>query len=339
MAKFKILHTGASPDEPLDLERQALADLDVEIIQPGRLRTEDEIIKFGHDADILLVIAEPITRRVISSLPRLKGIVRYGIGVDTIDLKAATEFGVVVANFPDFCLDEVANHTLALLLALNRKLFRLDRVVREGRWNPAVLRSVLPPLGPLRGETLGLVAFGNIPRRVAPRAQAFGLQVVAYDPYVDDQVFHRFGVRRAGRVDDLLAESDYVSCHLPLTEETYHFFTAERFRLMKPTAYFINTSRGKVVDEAALARALTEGWIAGAGLDVFEEEPLPPDSPLTRLENVIVTPHVAYYSDRSERDIKLRVGRAAADILRGFQPEHVANPEVLKKVSLKPREA
>ncbi len=339
MAQFKILHTGAAPDEPLELEREGLAGLDVEIIQPGPLRSEDEIIKHGRDADILLVIAEPISRRVVSSLPRLKGVVRYGVGVDTVDLRAATEFGVVVANFPDFCLDEVANHTMALLLALNRKLFRLDRVVRTGQWTPAVLRSVLPPMGPLRGQTLGLVAFGNIPRRVAPRAQAFGLNVVAYDPYLEDAVFERFGVRRAGRVEDLLAESDYVSSHLPLTEETYHFFTAERFRLMKPTAYFINTSRGKVVDQQALIRALEEGWIAGAGLDVFEEEPLPPDSPLTRLENVILTPHSAYYSDRSGRDIKLRVGRAAADILRGFQPEHVANPEVLKKLSLKPREA
>lgn len=339
MAQFKVLHTGAAPDESLELERQGLAGLDVELIQPGRLRSEDEIIKYGRDADILLVVAEPVTRRVISSLPRLKGVVRYGIGVDTVDLKAATEFGVIVANFPDFCLDEVANHTMALLLALNRKLFRLDRVVRTGQWTPAVLRSVLPPMGALRGETLGLVAFGNIPRRVAPRAQAFGLNVVAYDPYVDDAVFERFGVRRVARVEELLAESDYVSCHLPLTEETYHFFTAERFRLMKPTAYFINTSRGKVVDEAGLVRALEAGWIAGAGLDVFEDEPLPPESPLTRLENVILTPHAAYYSDRSERDIRLRVGRAAADILRGFEPEHVANPEVRKKLSLKPRTA
>lgn len=168
MAQFKILHTGAPADEPLDLERQGLAGLDVEIIQPGRLRSEDEIIKHGQDADILFVIAEPITRRVISSLPRLKGVVRYGIGVDTVDLKAATEFGVVVANFPDFCLDEVANHTMALLLALNRRLFRLDRVVRDGRWNPAALRSVLPGIGSLQGETLGLVAFGNIPRRSPP---------------------------------------------------------------------------------------------------------------------------------------------------------------------------
>jgi D-3-phosphoglycerate dehydrogenase len=339
MGQFKILHTGAPADDPLDLERQGLDSLDVEIIQPGRLRSEDEIIEHGRDADILLVIAEPITRRVISSLPRLKGVIRYGIGVDTVDLKAATEFGVVVANFPDFCLDEVANHTMALLLALNRRLFRLDRVVRDGQWSPAVLRSVLPGIGSLQGETLGLVAFGNIPRRVAPRAQAFGLKVIAYDPYLDDEVFGRFGVRRVQRVEELLAESDYVSSHLPLTEETYHFFTAERFRLMKPTAYFINTSRGKVVDQPALIRALQEGWIAGAGLDVFEDEPLPADSPLTRLENVILTPHAAYYSDRSERNLKLRVGRAAADILRGFEPEHVANPDVLNKLNLKPREA
>lgn len=339
MTQFKLLHTGAPPDQPLDLEREGLAGLDIEIIQPGRLRSEDDIIKYGQEADILLVVAEPITRRVISSLPRLKGVVRYGVGVDTVDLQAATEFGVVVANFPGFCADEVANHTMALLLALNRKLFRLDRIVRAGQWNPAVLRSVLPPMGALQGETLGLVAFGNIPRRVAPRAQAFGLNVIAYDPYLDDDVFARFGVRRVRRVEDLIAESDYVSSHLPLTEETYHFFTAERFRLMKPTAFFINTSRGKVVDQPALIRALEEGWVAGAGLDVFEDEPLPPDSPLTRLENVILTPHSAYYSDRSERNLKLRVGRAAADILRGLEPEHVANPDVLRKLSLKPREA
>ena len=280
-----------------------------------------------------------VDAELIEAAKNMKVIGRAGVGVDNIDVEAATKKGIMVINAPQSNIISAAEHTMALLLALNRRLFRLDRVVRDGQWSPAVLRSVLPGIGSLQGETLGLVAFGNIPRRVAPRARAFGLKVIAYDPYLDDEVFGRFGVRRVQRVEELLAESDYVSSHLPLTEETYHFFTAERFRLMKPTAYFINTSRGKVVDQPALIRALQEGWIAGAGLDVFEDEPLPTDSPLTRLENVILTPHAAYYSDRSERNLKLRVGRAAADILRGFEPEHVANPDVLNKVNLKPGEA
>ncbi|MBC7316728.1 MAG: C-terminal binding protein, partial [Chloroflexi bacterium] len=253
----------------------------------GRCTTPQEVLEAVREADIALCYSEPYTREVFAGAPRLKAVIRYGIGVDTIDLDAATEYGVMVVNFPDFCVREVANHALALILACAKKIMRHDRLLRTEGW--AAARAINSPMGPIHGETLGLVAFGNIARALARRAQALEMQVIAYDPYVAPSVFAEYQVEPVS-LEELAARSDYVSCHLPLNEHTRGMLDARFFSQMKPTAYFINTSRGAVVKEADLIAALEAGKIAGAGLDVFEREPIAPDHPFCRMENVILTP-------------------------------------------------
>lgn len=291
---------------------------------------EDSLIDALREANAVLVLQAQITRRVIEAMPECRHIVRYGVGLDTLDIPAATEHGIVVSHFPDFCQDEVANHTMMLLLGCARRLGWLDRALRHGHWRG----GTLAPVGAIRGETLGLVAFGAISRAVAHRAKAFGLRVVAWDPYQDESTFTREGVERATSFHELLRQADYVSVHAPLTAETRHLFDRHAFEAMKPSAYLINTSRGPVVDEAALVEALQAGKIAGAGLDVFEAEPLAGSSPLLSMENVLLTPHTAFYSDASFDDLRRRVGRAVADVMSGRWPEHVANPGVLPKTPL-----
>jgi D-3-phosphoglycerate dehydrogenase len=291
-----------------------------------RARTEDELIENVKDADAILVLGAKITARVIANMPRCRLIVRYGVGLDTLDIPAATEAGIVVAHFPDFCLPEVANHAIMLLLASAKKLHQLDATVRSGKWRA----GPLGPMGSIWDETLGLVAFGNIAQYTAVRAQALGMRVIAFDPFASDEPFERLGVERVATLDELLERSDYVSVHTPLTPDTWHMFSDAQFAKMKPNAHFINTSRGPVVDEPALIRALQEGRIAGAGLDVFETEPLPADSPLLAMDNVVLTPHSASYSDRAFDTMKERVGRAVVDLMQGRWPEIVANRAVVK---------
>jgi D-3-phosphoglycerate dehydrogenase / 2-oxoglutarate reductase len=327
--KFKVLHTDAAPGAPLEAERRELARAGAELIS-YHCHTEEDVIHAAPDADGLLVGSAPITRRVISALPRCQVIVRYGIGVDTIDVAAATEYGVIVANIPDFCLEEVANHAIMLLLACSKRLVRLDDAVRAGQWERR--REILANTGRIAGQTLGLVAFGKIPRAIVPKARALQLRVLAYDPYVHDACMQAYGVTPA-RLDELLAQSDYVSVHTPLTLETRGMFDEHVFRQMKRSAFFINTSRGPVVNERALTRALQEGWIAGAGLDVFEQEPLVPESPLCSMPNVTLTPHSASYSEEAFAELRQRVGAEAARVLNGYEPTAWVNPEVKDRVT------
>jgi D-3-phosphoglycerate dehydrogenase len=233
----------------------------------------------------------------------------------------------------DFCTEEVSNHALLLLLACAKRLLPLDHDVREGRW----ARGPVPKLPPIFGQTLGIVGLGNIGRALARKAQALGLQVVVYDPYVDPRVAEECGVRLCS-LKELLQQSDYVSVNAPLTAETCHLVAAEELALMKPTGVLINTARGALVDEEALVEALGGGHIAAAGLDVFEQEPLPPDSPLRGLDNVVLTPHSAGLSEASVKTVRVEVGRAAADVLAGRWPKQVANPGVRPRVELAPRE-
>lgn len=326
--KVIIVHTGARPDAPLVAERAALNAPDILFLMRGRCTTPQEVLEAVRDADIALCYSEPYTREVFAGAPKLKAVVRYGIGVDTIDLDAATEFGVMVVNFPDFCVREVANHALALLLACAKKITRHDRLIRTEGW--AAARAINSPMGPIHGETLGLIAFGNIARALARRAQALEMRVIAYDPYVAPEVFAEYNVEPVS-LEDLAAQSDYVSCHLPLNNHTRGMLDARFFSQMKPTAYFINTSRGAVVNEADLIAALQEGKIAGAGLDVFEKEPIPPEHPLCRMENVILTPHSASYADATFAALYRRVGETALTLARGGLPEFVANPAVMSR--------
>ena len=297
---------------------------------PARVETlafiadADDVIERTRDADALIVTASPVTRRVMEALEGLKVVVRGGVGYDVIDVPAATELGVVVVNIPDLWIREVANHALALLLAWNRKIVALDREMRSGVWSSRVPGAVT---GALHGETVGIVGLGNIGSAFARRVAALETQVIACDPYVDDARFAAFGVERVG-LDELASRADYVSVHTLLNDETHHLIGERFFRRTRPTAVLVNTSRGPVVDEAALVRALGEGRLAGAALDVFEEEPLAGDSPLRRMDNVILTPHAAYFSTPAVAQIPRRCGEEVARALTDARPMNVVNPEV-----------
>ncbi|MBI2371770.1 MAG: C-terminal binding protein [Deltaproteobacteria bacterium] len=302
---------------PYALEHEVLARFRPEIQGVPGLSPE-EILAAAADASALIVGSMPkITAEVVAGLRECRGIVRAGIGLDNVDLQAAAARGIPVANVPDYCVPELSTHTVALILALVRKLPTSDRLVRAGRWELAPLHPIFAP----QEMTLGLVGFGRMARAVARKARPLGFHVQAYDPYVEDAVFARAGVARQ-EMDPLVREADVLSLHLPLTPETRPVLDERRLRAMKPTALLVNTSRGGVVDEAALVQALSEGWIAGAGLDVLEAEPPPPDHPLFGLPNVLLTPHAAWYSERAERELRVKAAQEVARLLSGRPLRH-----------------
>jgi D-3-phosphoglycerate dehydrogenase len=285
--------------------------------------TPQAILEVARHADALLVTYAKVTADIIGEMERCRIISRFGIGVDNVDLRAATKAGIVVTRVPDYCIDEVSDHTMALLLALVRKIPFANSRTQEGRWEmPAVV-----PIHRLRGTVLGLIGFGRIPQLVAPKAQAFGLRVVSYDPYIQEEVLKRAGVERM-EFGELVKVSDYISIHTPLMPETQHLFSAEVFGRMKPTAYLVNTARGPIIDEDALARALDRGQLAGAALDVLEKEP-PSASPLLGRDNVILTPHTGFYSEESLVDLQMKASEEVVRVLTGQPPRNPVNPEAL----------
>ncbi len=335
MAKFKVVTpAGASYTTPgggYTFEMEALAPLGAEIVEVDA-KTDEDFAKAARDADALYAKGRPITRRIIDGLERCTVISLGSVGVDSVDVAAATARGIPVTNVPDTFIEEVADHALMLILATYRRLTVMDKWVREGRWKDG--RPLLHRFPRLMGQTLGLIAFGHVARAVALRARAFGLHIIAYDPYVEELVLTQHGVEPVG-LADLLRRSDIVSMHAPSTADAHHMLTEEHFRMMKPEALFINTGRGPTVDERALVKALQEGWIAGAGLDVLEEEPAAPTNPLLRMDNVILTPHVASASARFDPERKRRVGREIALVLSGRWPRSCVNPSVLEKSALR----
>jgi D-3-phosphoglycerate dehydrogenase len=331
-ARFRVVHADARPGQNFEREMEALGPLGAEITGT-RARDRDELIANLRDADAVLLSAAPISREVIAALERCRVIVRYGVGVDTVDLDAATERGIVVAKVLDFCTEEVANHALMMILALARRLRQLDADMREGHWH----RRGGSPIRTVWGETLGILGFGAIGRDLASKARVLGMRVVACDPYVEESVFREAGVTRCELLE-LVESSDYVSLNAPATTETHHVIGGEELARMKPSAFLINTARGALVDESALIEALRLGRIGGAGLDVFEEEPLPQDSPLRSLENVVLTPHTGGLSVESLRKVRVEVGKAAAAVLSGRWPRYVANPAVRERIELAPCE-
>lgn len=286
-------------------------------------RTEEDYLRHCGEADALLVQYGDVSGRVIERLPRLRVLVRYGVGVDGIDLEAATARGIPVVNVPDYGTDEVANHAVGLLLALARKLARLDRQTRGGRWNV----FEVGPITRLTGRTVGLLGCGRIGRAVARRLAGFDVRLLACDPY--NTAFPP-GVEPVSR-ERLLAESDCLTLHCPLTAETRHIIDRAALARMKPTAVLINTARGGLVDTVALIEALETRRLAGAGLDVLEQEPIDPRSPLLTMEQVIVTPHAAWYSEEGRSDLKRRVAEEAVRVLRGERPVNCVNPEVFDR--------
>lgn len=316
-----------SKESPLTLEREALRGVDCEIVSAA-VQSEGEIIEAIKDADVVLNDHSPVTRAMVGQLTRCKLIIRYGHGYDTVDVDACTERGIIVTNIAGSTSEEVSNHALALLLACARDLKRLDRAVAEGRWSEVYSRSLGRRVW---GETAGIIGFGWIGRAMARKCKALGMDVLVHDPFAGDWLAIEYNVRSVD-LDTLLRQSDYVSLHIPHSERNHHLMNEAAFRKMKRTAYFISTARGPVTAEAALTRALREGWIAGAGLDVFENEPVPPDSPLLKMDNVVLTPHIAGSSEPGWQTIRRRAGEEAARVLRGERPQVVVNPEVLGRL-------
>jgi D-3-phosphoglycerate dehydrogenase len=302
----------------------ALAHVPARVTTLPFIGDERELIERTRDADGLVISSSPVTRAVMGALEGLKVAMRTGVGYDVIDVPAATELGVVVVNVPDIWIREVANHAVALLLAWNRKIGPLDREVRAGVWSSRVPGE---RTGSLHGETVGVVGLGNIGSAFARRMAAFETTVIACDPYVDDARFAALGVERV-TLEALAERSDYVSVHTLLNAGTRHLIGEAFFRRMKPTALLINTSRGPVVDEQALIRALRDRRLAGAALDVWEQEPVAADNPLLRMDNVIATPHAAYFSSPAVAQVPRRCGEEVARVLTGQRPLNVVNPEV-----------
>lgn len=299
----------------LDPARKALEGLDVELVIAEE-PTPEAVLAVAADADALFVTYGQITADIIGGLNRCKVIGRFGIGTDNIDLRAAADAGIVVTYAPVYCLDEVSDHAMALLLTLARKTAMANTMVHGGHWEmPAVV-----PIHRLRGRTLGLVGLGNIPQKIVPKAQAFGIDVIASDPYAPDEVFERLNVRRVD-FEELLETSDFVSVHAPLTAETQGMFNTEVFSKMKSTALLVNTARGPLVNVEDLAKALDGGQIAGAALDVLPVEPPPVGMGLLGRDNVILTPHTAFYSEDALLDLQTTVATDVATVLRGGTPK------------------
>ena len=300
----------------IDIQRRIVesAGFALDEIQPI-CKTEDDIIRTCTAADMLLVQWAPVTRRVLEALPNVRCIVRYGVGVNNFDLDAARDLGVIAANVPDFCVDEVADHALAMILSLCRRIPQDHHQIAHGGWGVNEFR----PIYALSELTLGLVGFGKIARNLARKASALGFSIIAYDPYVDGSLFAEHGVKRV-KLRDLLSRADVVSLHCPLLTETTHLINRETIGLMKKGAILVNTSRGPVVDEQALIDALREGRIGGAGLDVFEQEPPAVDSPLRSFNNVILTSHAASVSEKAVETLQRKAAEAARDFLQGKMP-------------------
>ncbi|MEX0760892.1 MAG: C-terminal binding protein [Dehalococcoidia bacterium] len=311
---------------PVDVDRSAFDGLSADI-ERVMVSSKGEMMEAVRGADVVMAMVQ-VDADVIASMDRAKAVCGFGHGFDGWDVQAATEAGIMVTNAAYICNWEVANHAAAMILALNRKLVQYDRAMRAGVWD----RPAGRPIGPLDEEVAGLIGFGAIGRSLAKRLQPFGLVVRAYDPYAEDWMFREYGVQRVNSPEDLLKASDYVSIQTPHNDETHHLMGEAQFRTMKSSAFFVNCCRGGVVDEKALVSALNEGWIAGAGLDVFEQEPTNPDNPLLKQPNVIATPHAAGESTLSGEWSTRTASRQAADVLRGIWPSRVVNPEVRQRL-------
>ncbi len=335
MARYKIVtpagvsFTVGSSDYGYEME--ALGPLDAEIVEVPA--DEAGFIAGCRDADAVYAKGMNFTRAMIDALPeKCRGMILGTVGVDYVDVAAATARGIPVTNCPDTFIEEVADHAMALLLAAHRRVIEQDHMVREGRWREG--RPQLLKIPRLMGSTLGFVAFGHVARATALRARPFGLRLLAYDPFIEELVMPQYGVEPA-TLEQVLSQSDFVSMHAPATPEAKGMLKEHHFRMMKPTAIFINTGRGPTVDEDALIMALQQGWIAGAGLDVLATEPPRQDNPLLQMKNVTLSPHNASASARFDPARRRRVGQELALVLSGRWPMSCVNPTVLAKGSLR----
>ena len=298
MGKFKIVYTD-NIYKNTDIEERRFAQAGY-TFSVASAKDEETLIRECRDADAVMVSFIEINARIINSKERCKIIVRCGMGVNNVDIDAATARGIMVANVDRYCLDEVSDHAIALMLTLLRKTAYLSRMLRDRIWDPAKAR----PIPRLRTLTFGLYGLGGIASMVAEKAKAFHMRVIAYDPFLPKEHFQKLGVEQIVQESDLFRQADVLSVHLPLNPATAGIISYEKLRTMKPSAIFINTARGGLVDEAALIRALREGVISGAGLDVMAEEYPDMSNPLFQMDNVVITPHIAYYSEGSDIDLR-----------------------------------
>lgn len=334
--RFTVAVIGPLLDDHATAEREKLTQAGA-VIVPGQGTTEEELIASCAEADVILCFAmAPLTARVFERLPKLIFLQQCMVGYDRIDVEAATRYGVLVANSPWFCIEEVSDHAALLILACARKL--PHQLAAQGRhgWNRAAAVAATGPVFRLTGQTLGFVGFGTIARRTAEKLRGFQMRYLASDPFVAAEEIRPWSVELVA-LDELCRQTDIVSMHAPLNRSTYHLLGETQFRAMKPTAYFVNTSRGATVDEAALIRALREGWIAGAGLDVLETEPPDPTNPLLGLPNVLLTPHTAGYSVDALADNRRQTTDEVVRVLRGEWPRALINPEVKPRARLQTR--
>ncbi|TQI68327.1 C-terminal binding protein [Clostridium sp. KNHs216] len=308
----------------VDQEIKIITESGAELM-PCHLKSEDEIIAAVKDADAVIVQYADITKNIIDRMERCKVIIRYGIGVNNIDSDAATSKGIYVCNVPDYGVDEVSNHAISMLMALIKKLPVITKALRGGDWG----YTSTVPLFRMAGSTLGLVGLGRIPSLVAKKMAGFDVRILAFDPYVTAEDAEKRGVRLVD-FETLCKESDFISIHCPLTASTTHMFDKNVFQMMKKTAYLINTSRGPVINEKDLIEALRTGEIAGAGLDVYEKEPISSDSELLKMDNVIATPHSAWYSEEAISTLQRKVAEEVVNILGGGRPINCTNKALLK---------
>jgi len=316
---FNVVYTDHGFSD-VETEQALIASADGNLTV-AQCKTPVEVLEAARDADALLVQWAPVPAEVINELQQCKVIVRIGIGTDNVDLNAARDRGIPVCNVPDYCIDEVADHSMALTLALARHLSAIDQRVRSGTW------KIVPdaPMPSFASMTFATVGFGRIARAVLDRARGFRFKLAAFDPFQDDDAFAKAGVTRL-TLGDLFTSADIISLHSPLTPETHHLINTERLQQMKNTAIVVNTARGGLIDTNALAEALQAGDIAGAGLDVFETEPLPDDHPLRNCPNALLTSHIAWYSDQSVPTLQRKAAEEVVRALRGEPLLHRVNP-------------
>ena len=326
MSEFKVLITDYvwPTTEPEEAVLREEADAEAVVAPDG---SEETLLSLVGDVDAIMTCFAQVTPNVLKAAPNCVAVGRFGVGVDNIAVDTATEMGMAVTYVPDYCVDEVSDHVMALLLAFNRRIVLFDNSVKNAGWGsvPLTMRMMR-----LRGKTLGVIGFGRIGQAVAQKALAFGFRVLAYDPYMTAEQCALRGARKVENMDAVLRESDFVTLHSPLNEETRGLIGARELDVMKSDAFLINCARGPLIDEGALYDALTGGGIAGAGLDVMEDNHPPNDHPLLGLDNIIITPHVAFFSQEATLELEQRAAREVAYVLTGRMPDNLVNPAVLE---------
>ncbi len=307
----------------LEYFEKRAAEADAKIVSIHS-ESDEEFIQSARDASAIVVIARKISHEIIRSLEQCELILTLSVGYDCVDLKTATERGIPVCNTPAYCTDEVANHAMTLLLALARKIHLIIPQSKNAVWDYKYTRQIYN----FKDNNLGIIGLGKVGRSIVPKARGFGMTIMAYDPYLDDDIFNLLGVNRKYELDDLLREADYITIHAPLTPETYHLIDERSFGIMKKNAVLINTARGKIIDENALCKALIDRQIDSAGLDVLEQEPPSNDNPILNISNAIVTPHVAWYSEESFKNDMVQGMDEIVNVLNGHRPRYIVNPEI-----------